>query len=126
MLMDVIHNIILIVITLALVGLVKYVVDEVREYVEANVENERVKNGINKALDIVTLAVNTTNQTFVKELKDAGSFGGQEAEEAYNATKVAVLEMLDEETKKILEQEFANTDKFLNQAIESKVWESKK
>ena len=48
-----------------------------------------------------------------------------EAEEAFNATKVKVIEMLDDETKKILEQEFANSNKFLNESIEAKVWENK-
>ena len=71
------------------------------------------------------MAVNTTNQTFVKDLKDKDSFDKRAMEEAYNASKKAVLDMLDKETKDILENEFANTDLFLNNAIESKVWEIK-
>lgn len=46
-------------------------------------------------------------------------------EDAFNNTKVRVLELLDKETKEILNEEFENADKFLNSAIESKVWESK-
>lgn len=123
---NIINNLILIIITLAFFGIVKIAIDEVKEYVASKVKNENAKKAIEKALELVTLAVNTTNQTFVKDLKDKGSFGLDEAEEAFNASKKAVLDMLDEETRKILEEEFANADKFLNQAIESKVWESKK
>ena len=90
-----------------------------------NIKNERAKKSIEKALEVVTLAVNTTNQTFVKELKEKDSFDKRAMEDAYNASKKAVLDMLDKETKDILENEFANTDLFLNNAIESKVWEIK-
>lgn len=76
-------------------------------------------------MKIVTLAVNVTNQTMVEGLKDIDGFGRDEAEEAFNATKVKVLDLLSEETKKILDEEFENTNAFLNDAIESKVWESK-
>lgn len=123
---DIIKNIILILICLAFVGLLKMLIDEVHNFVAENVHNGKVRKAIDKALELVTLAVNTTNQTFVKELKDTESFGLDEAEEAFNASKKAVVDMLDDETKKILDEEFANTDKFLNQAIESKVRESKK
>lgn len=90
------------------------------------VKNEKAKKAIEKALEVVTLAVNVTNQTFVQSLKDEGTFDKERAEEAFNATKVEILKMLDEETKEVLEQEFKNTDVFLNSAIESKIWEDKK
>lgn len=114
--------------TLIVAGLgiaLKILIEKAKEY-SKTVKDERVKKAIDKALEIVTLAVNTTNQTFVKELKDKNGFGKGEAEEAFNSSKRAVLDMLDKETKEILEEEFENTDKFLNSAIESKVWESKR
>ena len=95
------------------------------EEIKKNIKDERVRKAIDKALEIVTLAVNVTNQTMVEGLKDIDGFGRDEAEEAFNATKVKVLELLSDETKKILDEEFENTNAFLNDAIESKVWESK-
>ena len=95
------------------------------EELKKNIKDERVRKAIDKALEIVTLAVNVTNQTMVEGLKDIDGFGRDEAEEAFNATKVKVLDLLSEETKKILDEEFENTNAFLNDAIESKVWESK-
>lgn len=123
---NIFNNLMLTVLTVGLFTLVNILIKQVKEYTNKNIKNERAKKAIDKALELVTLAVNTTNQTFVKELKDTESFGLDEAEEAFNASKKAVVDMLDDETKKILDEEFANTDKFLNQAIESKVWESKK
>lgn len=123
---NIFNNLMLTVLTVGLFTLVNILIKQVKEYTNKNIKNERAKKAIEKALEVVTLAVNTTNQTFVKDLKDKGSFGLDEAEEAFNASKKAIVDMLDEETRKILDEEFANVDKFLNQAIESKVWESKK
>ncbi|MSS77364.1 hypothetical protein HV819_02335 [Anaerococcus sp. AGMB00486] len=123
---NILNNLGLTIVTIALFAVIKIAVDQVKEYTKNNIKNEKAKRAIDKALEIVTLAVNTTNQTFVKELKDKNGFGKGEAEEAFNSSKRAVLDMLDKETKEILEEEFENTDKFLNSAIESKVWESKR
>lgn len=121
---DILTNIILTILTAALFAGLKYLT----EYVNANkekIKDEKARKAIEKALEIVSLAVNITNQNFVQDLKDKGGFGKKEAEEAFNATKVKVIEMLDSETKKILEHEFENSNKFLNEAIEAKVWENK-
>ena len=122
---NIFNNLMLTVLTVGLFTLVNILIKQVKEYTNKNIKNERAKKAIEKALEVVTLAVNTTNQTFVEDLKDKGSFGLDEAEEAFNSTKVKVIEMLDDETKKILEQEFENSNKFLNNAIEAKVWENK-
>lgn len=121
---NIITNIILTVLTAALFIGLKYLTEYVNEN-KLKIKDERVRGAIEKALEIVSLAVNITNQSFVQELKDKGGFGKKEAEEAFNATKVKVIEMLDSETKKILEHEFENSNKFLNEAIEAKVWENK-
>lgn len=121
---ETITNIILTVLTVALFVGLKYLTEYVNEN-KGKIKDGRAKRAVEKALEIVSLAVNITNQTFVDGLKKKGTFGKDEAEEAFNETKNKVLEMLDEETKKILEEEFKNSNKFLNDAIEAKVWESK-
>lgn len=121
---EVISNVLMTAITVGFLITIKFMIGRSEE-LKKNIKDERVKKAIDKALEIVTLAVNVTNQTFVDGLKKKGAFGRDEAEEAFNATKVKVLELLSDETKKILDEEFENTNAFLNDAIESKVWESK-
>lgn len=122
---NIFNNLMLTVLTIGLFALIKILIGQVKEYTNKNIKNEKAKKAIEKALKVVTLAVNTTNQTFVKELKEKDGFDKLAMEDAYNASKKAVLDMLDKETKEILNEEFANTDLFLNNAIESKVWEIK-
>lgn len=121
---NIITNLILAALTVSLFVGLKYLAEYVNEN-KSKIKDERVRGAIEKALEIVSLAVNITNQSFVQDLKDKGGFGKKEAEEAFNATKIKVIEMLDSETKKILEKEFENSNKFLNEAIEAKVWENK-
>lgn len=122
---EVISNVLMTVIAVGFVVALKFIIGRSEE-LKKSVKDERVRKAIDKALEIVTLSVNVTNQEFVQALKDKGGFGKKEAEEAFNATKVKVLELLSDETKKILDEEFGNTNVFLNNAIESKVWEGKK
>ena len=122
---NIFNNLMLTILTIGLFALIKILIGQVKEYTNKNIKNEKAKKAIEKALEVVTLAVNTTNQTFVKELKEKDGFDKLAMEDAYNASKKAVLDMLDKETKDILEDEFENTDLFLNNAIESKVWEIK-
>lgn len=121
---EVISNVLMTAITVGFLIALKFMIGR-SEDLKKNIKDERVRKAIDKALEIVTLAVNVTNQTMVEGLKDIDGFGRDEAEEAFNATKVKVLELLSDETKKILDEEFENTNAFLNDAIESKVWESK-
>ena len=80
---NIFNNLMLTVLTVGLFTLVNILIKQVKEYTNKNIKNERAKKAIEKALEVVTLAVNTTNE------------------------------------------EFENTDLFLNNAIESKVWEIK-
>lgn len=122
---NIFNNLMLTILTIGLFALIKILIGQVKEYTNKNIKNEKAKKAIEKALEVVTLAVNTTNQTFVKELKEKDGFDKAAMEDAYNASKKAVIDMLDKETKDILNEEFENTDLFLNNAIESKVWEIK-
>lgn len=122
---NIFNNLILTILVLGLLALVDTLTRQVKEYTNKNIKNERAKKAIEKALEVVTLAVNTTNQTFVKDLKEKDGFDKRSMEDAYNSTKKAILDMLDKETKDILNEEFKNADLFLNNAIESKVWEIK-
>ncbi|MDO4662500.1 MAG: hypothetical protein Q4B36_05220 [Tissierellia bacterium] len=121
---NIINNILLTSISVILVIGLKELINFTKEKVK-NIKDEKAKKAIEKALEIVTLAVNETNQSFVGDLKKQGKFDKASMEDAFNNTKVRVLELLDKETKEILNEEFENADKFLNSAIESKVWESK-
>lgn len=121
---NIINNLLLTLITLALLYGVKILNARSKDLTK-NIKNERVKDAIDKTIKIINLAVQITNQEFVDDLKKIDGFTLDQQEEAFNNTKVKILEMLDKETKEILEEEYKNSDKFINDIITAKVWENK-
>lgn len=121
---NIINNLLLTLITVALLYGVKILNTRSKDLTK-NIKNERVKDAIDKTIKIINLAVQITNQEFVDDLKKIDGFTLDHQEEAFNNTKVKILEMLDKETKEILEEEYKNSDKFINEIITAKVWENK-
>lgn len=121
---NIINNLLLTLITVALLYGVKILNTRSKDFTK-NIKNERVKDAIDKTIKIINLAVQITNQEFVDDLKKIDGFTLDQQEEAFNNTKVKILEMLDKETKEILEEEYKNSDKFINEIITAKVWENK-
>lgn len=121
---NIINNLLLTLITVALLYGVKILNTRSKDLTK-NIKNERVKDAIDKTIKIINLAVQITNQEFVDDLKKIDGFTLDQQEEAFNNTKVKILEMLDKETKEILEEEYKNSDKFINEIITAKVWENK-
>ena len=121
---NIINNLLLTLITVALLYGVKILNTKSKDLTK-NIKNERVKDAIDKTIKIINLAVQITNQEFVDDLKKVDGFTLDQQEEAFNNTKVKILEMLDKETKEILEEEYKNSDKFINDIITAKVWENK-
>lgn len=121
---NIINNLLLTLITVALLYGVKILNTRSKDLTK-NIKNERVKDAIEKTIKIINLAVQITNQEFVDDLKKIDGFTLDQQEEAFNNTKVKILEMLDKETKEILDEEYKNSDKFINDIITAKVWENK-
>lgn len=70
-------------------------------------------------------AVLTTTQTFVHELKAQGKFDEEAQKTAFNKTKHALLKMLSEEAYAALERNIGDVDTYIDNMIESIVYEDK-
>src|SRR5699024_1868308 len=119
---NVLNNLILTFITVGLVVTISYLT----KLADAKIKDEKLKTAVDKILQITTLAVNETNQSFVGALKDKGNFEEDDAKKAFRNTKTNIIKMLDKETKEILEKEFQNSDAYINSLIEKQVVEQKK
>lgn len=68
---------------------------------------------------IIRYCIETTNQTFVNELKASGEWNEQRMLEAFNKTLIAAKDLLTKTTKEALERENLDVDKLLTVLIES-------
>lgn len=91
----------------------------------AKIENIKVREAIDKLLDIVTKCVSATNQEFVGDLKKQGKFDKDQQEEAWNKTKNKINKILDDESREILEKAYGDLNSYINQTIEDEVTNQK-
>lgn len=85
------------------------------------IKNKDLREATIKTLDIIKKCVGATNQTFVKGLKDQGGFDDAAKEEAWNKTKSDIVNILDEESKNLLEKAYGDFNSYINVAIEDEV-----
>jgi hypothetical protein len=84
-----------------------------------------MRNLINKIDYIVQLCVETTNQTFVNDKKDSGNFTDEDKEQAFNQTIDSVTNMLPDEDRQKIINEFGDLGTFLKNSIENYIKQSK-
>ncbi len=95
------------------------------ERLKEKTKNESMRNLINKIDYIVQLCVETTNQTFVNDKKDSGNFTDEDKEQAFNQTIDSVTNMLPDEDRQKIINEFGDLGTFLKNSIENYIKQSK-
>lgn len=88
---------------------------------KAQANSQLAKDFICQTEGIILSAVQTTNQTFVDDLKKAGKFDDAAAKEAFQRTKDSILKVLPAEAKSALTALYGDLNKWLDMQIESTV-----
>ena len=95
------------------------------ENLKQKAKTEAMKNLIEKIDYIVQLCVQTTNQVFVDDKKASGEFTEKDYEEAFNQTLDSATNMITDEDKQKIIEEFGDFGTFLKNSIESYIKHSK-
>ena len=125
---EILKNIVYIVITGILPIIVPYIIKLLNAKVDeltANIESEKAKRYIDIIVDAISIAVTSVNQTYVDSLKQAGKF---DDESAFTAKKLAMekaRDLISADSKHFIELAYGDFDKYLENAIESYVRQSK-
>lgn len=89
-------------------------------------KNEDLSKIVEGALSDVMDAVLYVNQVYTDSLKASGKFDKEAQEQAFNRAYTEAMNMISDETKKIIEQLYGSFDKWLQLKIESSVNMAKK
>jgi hypothetical protein len=89
------------------------------------VEDEAFRAIILEAINTVEQSVIYVMQTYVDSLKRSGSFTPEAQSKAFEMAKSEARNMIDEQTQKIIAEEYGNFDLWLNTKIEQTVRETK-
>ena len=125
---DNIKTIIEIVIIPILAYVAKYLVSYIKtkkEATENSNKSQLEKNVFSKFYDLVVDCIECTNQTYADALRDQGKFDAEAQKEALTKTSTAVLTLLTDETKELLNSIVGNVGVYLNTLIESIIKQNK-
>lgn len=129
---EMLNYVLYVVLTVILPVVAKYAVDLIKTKIkESNIiadatKNEDLSKIVEGALSDVMDAVLYINQIYVDSLKASGRFDEKAQEEAFNRAYVEAMNMISDETKKVIEQLYGSFDKWLKLKIESSVNMAKK
>lgn len=108
------------------VTLVSWLSERLISFVNSKIKNQKVVMCVTAISNAVTNAVKATQQEFVDNLKKTGTFDEAAQKEALQMAKAKVLEVLTEETKKFIKDNYGDIDPWLATAIHSALYDLKK
>lgn len=109
--------------------LIKYGLDELKKYLEAQVakiNDVRVTSVVYDAIETVYKVVLYVMQTYVDTLKSKGEFDALSQKEAFDMAKKRATELINDEAKEIIVDQYGSFDKWLEIQIEQNVRSLKK
>ena len=125
--LKVLNYILYVVLTVIFPVVATYTVNLIKEKIkESNVitnaaKNENITKIIEGALSDVMDAVLYINQIYVDALKSSGKFDKDAQKNAFNRAYAEALNMISEESQKVIEQVYGSFDKWLMLKIETSV-----
>lgn len=127
--MDILEPILYAVITTAIPIVVTYLKNFIiakKEQINSQVENEKLNNYIDLALEAVNNAVLTVSQTYVDSLKKSGNFSSEAQNEAKNKAVDIATVLITDDIRNAVNKLYGDFDTWLDTTIESFVREHKK
>lgn len=124
---EILNYILYIVLTAILPVVATYTVNLIKTKIkESNVianvtQNENISKIIENAFSDVMDAVLYINQIYVDALKSNGKFDKDAQKNAFNRAYTEALNMISDESKKVIEQTYGSFDKWLKLKIETSV-----
>lgn len=124
---EMINHTLYIVLTTILPIITAYVVNFIKTKIKESdiiadaTQNENITKIIETALSDVMDAVLYINQIYVDALKSSGKFDKDAQKNAFNRAYVEAMNMISDESKKIIEQVYGSFDKWLKLKIETSV-----
>lgn len=118
--------ILLSIISIVLTALVIWGAERLIALINAKIKNTKHAKYLTSAVDIITRAVKSTYQTYVEVLKNGDAFTAENQKTALSKAGEIALSQLLEDTKKWISTNFGDVDKWIENTIESIIYDLKK
>ena len=118
-------NILAAVTTCIILPLISFLGIKLSQWLSTKIKDEKTQALFNKAIGIVTNAVQVTFQTYVESLKNSGSFGKEEQAIAFDKAKAIITSELTEELKIFITQNYGDLQKWITNQVEATIYKLK-
>lgn len=125
---EAVFNLLMAVLTAAVTALSAFVAAFVKkkgEQAAAETNSTLLKNVIEEVTGIVDIAVSAVSQTYVDELKKAGSFDAEAQKQALAMALAACIKAISPATKAFIEETYGDLTEYLTTYIEAEVRKQK-
>ena len=118
---EVLLNILSVVVTAVILPLISYAGTRLITYLNSKIKDEKSRELLIQATDVVTNAVRAVFQTYVDSLKKSGNFGAEAQIEALNRAKDIALSQLSDEVKNYITTNYGDINNWLTTQIEATI-----
>ena len=118
---EILLNILSVVVTAVILPLISYAGTRLISYLNSKIKDEKARELLSQATQVVTNAVRAVFQTYVESLKKSGNFGAEAQLEALNKAKEIALSQLSEEVKEYITTNYGDINNWLTTQIEATI-----
>ena len=118
---EILLNILSVVVTAVILPLISYAGTKLITYLNSKIADEKARELLSQATQVVTNAVRAVFQTYVESLKKSGNFGAEAQLEALNKAKDIALSQLSEEVKDYITTNYGDINNWLTTQIEATI-----
>lgn len=118
---EILLNILSVVVTAVVLPLISFLGFKLSQFLNSKIKDEKAKNLLNKAEDIVLSAVRSTFQTYVEGLKKEGSFDKTAQLKAFNMAKETAINQFDGEVSRFIIDNYGGINEWLGTQIEAAI-----
>lgn len=118
---EVILNVLTVLVISVILPLISVIVGYLTNWLSSKIGNEKAKNLVSKAQEIIVSAVQAVFQTYVDSLKKEGSFDKKNQLIALNKAKDIALNQMTNEVRQCIIRNYGDLDVWLNTKIEATI-----
>ena len=122
---EILLNVLSIIVTAVIIPVISFLGYKLSQFLNSKIKDEKARNLLNKANEIVLNAVRSVFQTYVESLKNSGSFNEDAQKIAFSKAKSIILNQMTDELKSFITKNYGDLEEWIRNQIEASIYKLK-
>ena len=122
---QVLLNVLSVIITAVVIPLISFLGYKLSAFLNSKIKDEKARNFLNQASNIVLVAVKSVFQTYVESLKNSGSFNKDAQSLAFSKAKEIILKEVTPQLKEFIIANYGDLNDWITNQIEATIYQLK-